>query len=288
MKPPVERGAVMITGASTGIGRATALHLDRLGYRVFAGVRKEADAASLRQSGSTRLFPIFLDVTIADSIASAAQTVANEVKETGLIGVVNNAGVGLGGPLEFFPIDVLRRQFDINVVGPIAVIQAFLPLVRCGRGRLVLMGSIGGRRASPLAGPYDASKFALEALADSLRLELRPERIHVALIEPGAVATPIFDKTEAYGNDLLHQLPPAGRQRYEAMLEALRTRLTHMQHHAIAPECVAKAIAHALTAARPKTRYLVGHDARLQALVFWLLPDRLRDALLVRILRLPT
>jgi NAD(P)-dependent dehydrogenase (short-subunit alcohol dehydrogenase family) len=288
VKQPIERGAVMITGASTGIGRATTLYLDRLGYRVFAGVRKEADAASLRQSGSSRLSPIFLDVTIADSIASAAQTVADEVKERGLMGLVNNAGVGLGGPLEFFPIDALRRQFEINVVGPIAVIQAFLPVVRCGQGRIVLMSSIGGRRASPLAGPYDASKFALEALADSLRVELRPEKIHVALIEPGAIDTPIFDKAEAYGNDLWCQLPPAGRSRYEAMIDGLHARLVHMKHHAIPPERVAHAIAHALTASRPKIRYLVGHDARLQALLFWLLPDRLRDALMMRVLRLKT
>lgn len=288
MKPTIERGAVVITGASTGIGRATALHLDRLGYRVFAGVRQEADAASLRQSGSSRLCPVFLDVTVADSIASAAQVVANEVKDMGLMGVVNNAGVGLGGPLEYVPIDTLRRQFDINVIGPIAVIQAFLPLVRRGQGRLVLIGSIGSRRASPLAGPYDASKFALAALADALRLELRSEKIHVALIEPGAIATAIFDKTEAYGNDLIGQLPPAGRQRYEAMIEAIRTRLMIMKHQAIPPERVAHAIVHALTAARPKSRYLVGADAHLQAWVCWLLPDRLRDALIMRILKLPT
>jgi NAD(P)-dependent dehydrogenase (short-subunit alcohol dehydrogenase family) len=288
MERTAARGAVVITGASTGIGRATALHLDRLGHRVFAGVRQEADAESLRQSSSARLSPVFLDVTTAASIQAAATTVAAEVGETGLAGVVNNAGIGLGGPLEFFPIDELRRQFEINIVGPLAVTQAFLPLVRRGRGRIVLVGSIGSRRASPIAGPYNASKFALEALADALRLELRPEKIHVALIQPGAIATPIFEKVSAYGNDMVTRLPEEGQHRYQAMIQAVGTALSQLQKHAIPPENVAYAIAHALTAVRPKTHYLVGIDARIQALAAWLLPTRLRDALTLRLLRLPT
>lgn len=282
------RGAVVITGASTGIGRATALHLDRLGYRVFAGVRQEADAESLRQSSSARLAPLFLEVTTATSIQAAAATVAAAVGETGLAGVVNNAGVGLGGPLEFFPIDELRRQFEINIVGPLAVTQAFLPLVRRGRGRIVLVGSIGSRRASPLAGPYNASKSALEALADALRLELRPEKLHVALIQPGVIATPLFAKVSAYGQHLMMRLPEDGQQRYQTMIQAVGTALSQLEKRAIPPERVAVAIAHALTAIRPKTHYLVGIDARLQALVAWLLPTRLRDALILRLLRLPT
>jgi NAD(P)-dependent dehydrogenase (short-subunit alcohol dehydrogenase family) len=280
-------GAVVITGASTGIGRATALHLDRLGHRVFAGVRQEADAESLRQSSSSRLSPIFLDVTATASIQAAATLVAADVGETGLTGVVNNAGIGLGGPLEFFPIDELRRQFEINIVGPLAVTQAFLPLVRRGRGRIVLVGSISSRRASPMAGPYNASKFALEALADALRLELRPEKLHVALIQPGAIATPIFDKVSAYGNDMVRRLPEEGQQRYQTMIQAVGTALSQLEKHAIPPENVAHAITHALTAVRPKTHYLVGLDARVQALAAWLLPTRLRDALILRLLKLP-
>jgi NAD(P)-dependent dehydrogenase (short-subunit alcohol dehydrogenase family) len=288
MERTAVRGAVVITGASTGIGRATALHLDRLGHRVFAGVRQEADAESLRQSSSARLSPVFLDVTVAASIQAAATTVAAEVGETGLAGVVNNAGIGLGGPLEFFPIDELRRQFEINIVGPLAVTQAFLPLVRRGRGRIVLVGSIGGRRASPIAGPYNASKFALEALADALRLELRLERLHVALIQPGAIATPLFEKVSAYGNHMVTRLPEEGQHRYQAMIQAVGAALRQLEKRAIPPEKVAFAIAHALTAARPKTHYLVGTDARVQALAAWLLPTRLRDALILRLLRLPT
>jgi NAD(P)-dependent dehydrogenase (short-subunit alcohol dehydrogenase family) len=288
MERTATRGAIVITGASTGIGRATALHLDRLGYRVFAGVRQEADAESLRQSSSARLSPVFLDVTAAASIQAAATTVATAVGETGLAGVVNNAGIGLGGPLEFFPIDELRRQFEINIVGPLAVTQAFLPLVRRGRGRIVLVGSIASRRASPIAGPYNASKFALEALADALRLELRPERLHVALIQPGAIATPIFAKVNAYGNDMVMRLPAEGQHRYQPMIQAVGAALRQLEKRALPPEKVALAIAHALTAVRPKTHYLVGIDARIQALAAWLLPTRLRDALILRLLRLPT
>jgi NAD(P)-dependent dehydrogenase (short-subunit alcohol dehydrogenase family) len=258
-----------------------------LGHRVFAGIRQEADAESLRQSSSARLSPVFLDVTATASIQAAVTTIAAEVGETGLAGVVNNAGIGLGGPLEFFPIDEFRRQFEINIVGPLAVTQAFLPLVRRGRGRIVLVGSIGGRRASPIAGPYNASKFALEALADALRLELRPEKLHVALIRPGAIATPMFEKVSAYGNDMVRRLPEEGQHRYQAMIQAVGAALRQLEKHALPPETVALAIAHALTAARPKTHYLVGLDARVQALVAWLLPARLRDALILRLLRLP-
>lgn len=288
MERTATRGAVVITGASTGIGRATALHLDCLGYRVFAGVRQDADAESLRQSSSARLSPIVLDVTALASIQAAATTVAAEVGETGLTGVVNNAGIGLGGPLEFFSLDDLRRQFEINIVGPLAVTQAFLPLVRCGRGRIVLVGSIGSRRASPLAGPYNASKSALEALADALRLELRPEKLHVALIQPGAIATPLFDKVSAYGHAMVTRLPEEGQQRYQAMTQAVGAALRQLEKRALPPEHVACAIAHALTAVRPKTHYLVGLDARVHALMAWLLPTRLRDALILRLLRLPT
>lgn len=288
MKRPAAPGAVVITGASTGIGRATALHLDRLGHWVFAGVRQEADAESLRQSSSGRLSPIFLDVTAAGSIQAATALVASQVGETGLAGVVNNAGIGLGGPLEFFPIDELRRQFEINLMGQLAVIQAFLPLIRRGQGRIVLVGSISSRRASPMAGPYNASKFALEALADALRLELRPEKLHVALILPGAIATPIFDKVSAYGTDMITRLSEEGQQRYHTMIQAVGTALRQLEKHAIPPDNVAYAITHALTAVRPKTHYLVGLDARVQALMAWLLPPRLRDAIILRVLKLKT
>jgi len=279
--------AVVITGASTGIGRATALHLARLGHRVFAGVRREADAEALRREGSERLSPLLMDVTDTASIEAAAETVAAEVGERGIGGLVNNAGIALGGPLEFLPLDELRRQLEVNTVGPVAVTQQFLPLVRRGRGRVVFVSSIGGRISNPIIGPYAASKFALEALADALRVELAPSGIHVAVIEPGAIKTAIFEKAGPYGDEALARLPDEGKRLYLAMGRAVLDSFAKMERTAVPPERVARAIEHALTAPRPKTRYLVGLDARVQALMVWLLPDRARDALLGRLMGLP-
>jgi NAD(P)-dependent dehydrogenase (short-subunit alcohol dehydrogenase family) len=173
--------AVLVTGASTGIGEACALRLAARGIRVFAGVRSESDGASLRQRASDGLTPVLIDVTVPDAIALARGTVADLVGPEGLAGLVNNAGV----------VDEVRKEFDVNVFGAIAVTQAFLPLLRGGRGRIVNMSSISGRIALPFAGPYAASKFALEAISDSWRVELRPWGIRVAIVEPGEVDTPI-------------------------------------------------------------------------------------------------
>ena len=277
----------IVTGASSGIGRATALHFDRLGYRVFAGVRREADADALRADSSERLAPVLLDVTDIGSIEGAAKTVSAERGEHGLSGLVNNAGIALGGPLEFIPLDELRRQLEVNTIGPVAVTQHFLPLVRRGRGRIDFVSSIGGRSSNPIIGPYAASKFALEALADSLRVELAPSGIHVSVIEPGAVKTMIFEKAGPYGDLALARLPEEGKHLYGKMGRAVLDFFAKMERSAIPPDRVARVIEHALTAARPRTRYLVGIDARIQALLAWLLPDRTRDALFGRLMGLP-
>jgi len=279
--------SVLITGASTGIGRATALHLDRLGYRVFAGVRRQADAEGLRSESSKRLVPVLLDVTDNGSIESAAKTVSAAVVERGLAGLVNNAGIGIGGPLEFVPIDELRRQLEVNTIGPVAVTQHFLPLVRQGSGRIVFVSSIGGRLSNPIIGPYAASKFALEALADALRIELAPLGIHVSVIEPGAVRTMIFEKTRQYGGLVLAGLTEEGTRLYGKTARAVLDFFAKMEKGAIPPDRVARVIEHALTAARPRTRYLVGIDAQTQAFLAWLLPDRMRDALVGRLMGLP-
>ena len=177
--------SVVVTGASSGIGEACALRLDKLGFRVFAGVRREADSEALKRKASDRLIPIFLDITEASSIAAAVDVVAAAVGEAGLSGLVNNAGVVIAGPLEFLPLDQICKQFEVNVIGQITVTQAFLPLVRQGHGRLVNIGSLAGRVAMPFIGAYSASKFAMEALTDALRVELRPWKIRVSLIEIG-------------------------------------------------------------------------------------------------------
>src|SRR5215475_8847089 len=187
--------AVVITGASTGIGAACARFLADRGFQVFAGVRNRQAGEALTTGRTARLTPIYLDVTEERSIQEAAELITRRVGDVGLAGLVNNAGIAIGSPLEVIPIDLLRRQFEVNVFGQIAVTQAFLPLLRKGHGRIVNMGSIAGRATIPLMGPYSASKFALEALTNALRLELQPWGIPVSVIEPGATATPIWEKS---------------------------------------------------------------------------------------------
>jgi NAD(P)-dependent dehydrogenase (short-subunit alcohol dehydrogenase family) len=279
--------SVVITGASTGIGAACALHLDTLGLRVFAGVRKQADAEALRAKASPRLTPIALDVADTLSISTAASAVAGAVGDAGLDGLVNNAGIVVPGPVEFLPLPDLRRQLEINVVGPVAVTQAFLPLIRAARGRIVNMGSIAGRLATPFSSAYGASKFALEALTDALRLELAPWGISVSIIEPGAVATPIWEKGAKTAEAMLASAPPEALVLYAEAIEAFRKASAYAAKNAADPMDVARAVEHALMAAKPKTRYVVGRRAKIGAAMALLVPDRVRDSLVAKAMRLP-
>ena len=279
--------AVVITGASTGIGAACALHLDRLGFLVFAGVRKDPDGTALQERSSGRLIPLPLDVTEQSSIQKAQVMVAEHVKRTGLFGLINNAGIAVVGPLEAVPIPDLRRQLEINLIGQVAVTQAFLPLIRQARGRIVNMGSIAGRAATPLMGPYAASKFALEAITDALRLEVQQWGIQVSIVEPGAIATPIWEKSGRDAANLEAVTTPELRTLYGTVIAAVRKVVERAAQRAISPDVVAEAVVHALTATRPKTRYLVGTDAKLRALMVKLLPDRISDRLLTWVLKLP-
>ena len=281
------RGAVVITGASTGIGEACALRLDKMGFRVFAGVRKEADGARVKGEASERLTPLIIDVTDAGSIASAKDTVGAAVGEAGIAGLVNNAGVGVGGALEYIPLDDLRRQLEVNVIGQIAVTQAFLPLIRKGRGRIVNIGSIGGKFATPFLGPYCASKHAMEALTDCLRQELRPWGLHVAIVEPGSIATPLWDKGQAGADEMEQKLPEEAMLLYGKAIDAMRAAARKFESRAVPPDRVAKAVAHALTSRRPRTRYVVGFDATVQRVLSSVLPDRALDAVTARMLGLP-
>lgn len=274
----------VVTGASSGIGEACALRLDRSGWRVFAGVRSEDAAAALRERASERLAAVRLDVTDGQSIAEAAERVAASVGEPGLAGLVNNAGVGLASPLEFTPPEELRRVLDVNVVAQLAVTQAFIPLLRAARGRIVNMGSIGGRSVVPLLGAYSASKSALWALTDALRIELRPWGIFVSIVEPGAVSTPIWRKGREASDELLAGAPAAADELYGRLIEAIRRGAGVMERTGVPPDDVAKIVEHALTARRPKTRYLVGREARVRA-ALELLPDRLRDRIVLAQLR---
>nr|WP_243455078.1 SDR family oxidoreductase [Meiothermus sp. CFH 77666] len=265
----------MITGASTGIGEACALWLQDRGYRVFAGVRKNTDAEALQQKSKGHLTPVLLDVADEASIRKAVQFVLTQTPK--LEGLVNNAGIAVAGPLEFVPLQELRRVLEVNVVGQVAVTQAFLPLLREARGRIVLMSSISGRVAAPLMGPYAASKFALEAIGDALRRELAPWGIEVSIIEPGNIQTPIWRKGIAWGEALKEQLSPDATQLYGGAIDGILRYIRGQDGRGLHPNEVAKVVEQALVSARPKTRYVVGRDARVGALLARMLPDRWVD-----------
>lgn len=279
-----ERGAVVVTGASSGIGEACARRLAGLGFRVFAGIRNPADGERLEReiAGVTA---VRIDVTDAGSIAQAVAAVREATGGRGLAGLVNNAGIAVPAPLEHQPIEDFRRQLDVNLVGQVAVTQAFLPLLRTARGRIVNVSSIGGKVAVPLLGAYAASKFALEGLSDSLRRELRPWGMHVAVIEPGTIATPIWDKGIVSGDELRAQMSADAERDYGALIATVRTASEQGAREGLPPDAVAREVAHALTARKPRTRYLVGRDAKSRAAIARFLPDRFMDAAIARVMR---
>ena len=278
---------VLITGASTGIGAACAIGCAERGMTVFAGVRNLAACDALQAKAGHAIVPVQLDVTDGESITKAADLVARHVGEAGLSGLVNNAGIAIGSPLELIPLQQLRRQLEVNVVGQIAVTQAVLPLLRRAHGRIVNMGSIAGRGTIPMMGPYSASKHALEALTDALRLELYPWGIEVSIIEPGAIATPIWDKSMQISLDVELEMPAEGKHLYKDAAQSVREAFGQAAARAIPVDAVVEAVLHALTARRPKTRYLVGRDAKLRAVMLRWLPDRFHDWILKVVLQQP-
>ena len=277
------REAVVITGASSGIGADAALLLAREGFLAFAGVRSDLDAARVATLHD-RIRPLRLDVTDRASIDEAARAVA--ASGHALRGVVGNAGIAVAGPLEFLPVDELRRQFEINVFGALAVAQAFLPQLRSARGRLVFVGSISGRLSVPFIAPYSASKFALRALADAMRVELAPAGIAVSLIEPSSVKTPIWQKGRDSREELLARLPSQAREIYGPQIEAVFAQTEREERIAMPVAHVSRAILHALTARRPRPTYLLGGPARVGSIVA-LLPAALRARVLRASMRLP-
>ena len=281
------RMSVVVTGASTGIGAACAFNCISRGMTVFAGVRDPRAGDALVAKAGPSLIPILLDVTDEPSIARSVDLVQRVVGEAGLGGLVNNAGIVVGSPLEVIPLSQLRTQLEVNVIGQIAVTQAFLPLLRLGRGRIVNMGSIAGRGTIPLLGPYSASKYALEALTDALRMELQPWGIQVSIIEPGAIATPIWEKSGKTAQELEALAGDEAKALYGEAVLRIREAVAASAQRAILPDAVVRAVHHALTAARPKTRYLVGSDAKLRAWMVKWLPDRIQDTLLTWALNYP-
>ncbi len=282
---PMGDGAVLVTGASTGIGRACALRLDRDGWRVYAAVRRDADGEALRAVASSRLTPVLLDVTDADQVQQVASRLGDDLAGTGLRGLVNNAGVAIGGPVEFLPLERWQHQFDVNVFGQIRVTQALFPLLRQATGRIVFIGSNSGRVAAPLMGPYASSKFAIEGLADAMRLELHGSGIEVVVVEPGAVKTDIWGKGRTQVDEVAEVLPAEALERYGEVVAAIRHGIDQSEKGGVAPDAVAAVVAKALTSARPRTRYQVGVDAKVSVALARVLPGRLLDPLLRKAMR---
>ncbi len=251
--------AVLITGASTGIGRATALGLHAEGYRVFAGVRKEEDGRALREEASDSLTPLQLDVTDSDAVTDAVARVGEETQGK-LFGLVNNAGLSLNGPLELIPVSEIRKLFEVNVVGLLAVTRSFIPLLRKAQGRLINVSSGHGLLAIPDKSVYAASKFAVQAISDSLRLELLPFGVSVSNLVVGKVDTAVLGKILEERERLARAADPAVLELYSPLFEFFNREVKDLP--GITPEEVATVVVEAMTSQKPKAQYLVGPGAR--------------------------
>ncbi len=269
--------SVLVTGASSGIGKATALRMEASGWRVFAGVRSERDAEALTRESSGRLLPVALDITSPEQIAEAGERVAAVVGDDGLHGLVNNAGITIPCPLEAIPIEDFQRLVAVNMTGQLAVTQTMLPRLRTARGRVVFVSSVSSRRAMPMLAAYTASKAGMNALADGFRQELRPWRIGVSIVEPGAVETPIWDRGEKALESAIERGPADAEHLYGGLIATFRKLLDKALERRIPSAKVVAAIEHALTARKARARYLVGLDAKGQAFAIRFVPDRLLD-----------
>ena len=271
--------SVVVTGSSTGIGWGAAKVLIKKGFRVFGSVRKPADGERLVKEFGPNFVPLLFDVTDAAAVNAAAEQVSKALGGETLAGLVNNAGIAVAGPLLYLKIDELRQQLDVNVIGQVIATQAFAPLLgadtsRTGKpGRIVMISSVGGKTANPFMGPYCASKFAIEGLSESLRREMMLFGIDVIVIAPGAVATPIWDKAEQVDTSQYANTP------YAMQLERIRTYMLTNGPKGLKPERLGRAIHHALTTAKPKTRYTVTPD-RIQNFMVTHLPSRTVDRMI--------
>jgi NAD(P)-dependent dehydrogenase (short-subunit alcohol dehydrogenase family) len=263
--------SVLVTGAGRGIGRAIALRLADDGWDVLAGVRRPEDGAGLAGS----ITPVILDVADAEQVAALETTLPAT-----LDAVVNNAGVVVAGPIEGLALEELRHQFEVNVVGQVAVTQAVLPRLRRSRGRIVFVSSVSGRISTPMTGAYSASKFALEGMADALRMELAPWGIRVALVEPAQTDTDLWRQADQALEESVAALSPAHRELYARHIDGSRRMIPRSQRMASPVDGVAATIERALTVRRPKARYVVGAGPRAQAVLTQVTPTAARDALL--------
>ena len=281
-----DKGSVLITGASSGIGRTCALMLDQAGYQVFAGVRTFQALEGLSSLASGRLCPVILDITDAIQIRSACQTIGLRLEGKGLVALINNAGITLPGSMEFLSLDGFRKEIEVNVIGHLAVTQAFLPWIREAKGRIINVGSALGKFVMPLTGAYAASKFALEAMTDALRRELLPSGIYVSLIAPGSVESAIWDKIDAEVAQMEAGLTQEANERYGQTGESIANLWKKAHRRAIPPEAVANVVLKILESSRPQPRYPIGLDARFLSIVGRFVPDSLVDWVVDKILTL--
>jgi short-subunit dehydrogenase len=272
---------VVITGASTGIGAATARELARRGFHVLAGVRRDRDADAIRGSG---IEPLIIDITNPDHVQALATRVNEDPQGRAVRALVNNAGVGVNVPIEAFAIGEWRRLFEVNLFGHIAVTQALLPDLIRSKGRVVNISSVGGKIAMATYGPYAGTKFALEAVSDSLRRELATTGVQVVVVEPGAVRTEMPGRAIATANHLAATMTPEQNERYGALVQAINAQTAAHTASCLPADAAAKVIAKAVTARKPRTRYTVGRDAAMIRLVRFM-PDRTLDRILAGALR---
>jgi len=269
---------LLISGCSTGIGRACALHFARNGYHVFAGVRKDSDAESLKTADrSGNIEPVMLDVTNQAQLNALKADLNSRIGDVGLAGLVNNAAIVRGGPLEYVDPQDVHDLFNVNVMGPLLLTQAFLPLLRVAKGRVVMISSVSGKVAIPMTGAYAISKFGLEAFNDTLRQELAPHGIHVSLVVPGPIKTPLLLSSDDTIQQALNSLNEEGRDRYGDLIRKVRVFFQTAQRNAVQPQVVVDAVERALESRKPKTRYLVTKETKLTYFLHWALSDRAWD-----------
>jgi NAD(P)-dependent dehydrogenase (short-subunit alcohol dehydrogenase family) len=281
--PTLQKSAV-ITGASSGIGRSCVERMSRAGWQVFAGVRREADRENLRREFAANVWPVLMNVENEASIAAGAADIERQLSGRGLDGLVNVAGIGMLRPVEYATMQDLRKIFDVNFFGQVAIIQAFLRLLRKKCGRIVNITTVGVNIAIPFGGLLNASKSAFAKLSDTLRLEMRSFGVRVIAIEPGSISTPAVDKTLGDLEKVILSLPAEAQALYGASIRKIGRRGYAMEKNGSSSDVVAAAVHHALTSSRPRIRYRVGKHAKLAATLPKILPERLMDAILHRML----
>jgi NAD(P)-dependent dehydrogenase (short-subunit alcohol dehydrogenase family) len=268
---------ILVTGASSGIGWATSLELVEKGWRVFAAVRKDEDAKKLRDASSNTIIPVIMDIADYESVKKVASQIEKILGSAGLDVLFNNAGISVQGPIEIIPIEMFEQQMRVNVFGHLFVTQTFLPLIRRAQGRIIFTSSESGRITLPLMGPYSASKFALEAVANALRIELRPWKIRVSLMELQTIKTPMWEKIDTTTEKLIACIPQKARDLYPGELKTLSVFPKWQAEMGLPMTKVVRIIIRAIKAKKPKARYLVGWEARFLVYNFAIWPTVIMD-----------